>query len=269
MIIANVDMKKSILKIDNTIEFIDEDLLLDGLNIAYLHQFFGDDAGWFFQQFLKMAYSFICTREFYLSFDCDCLLIRDLKININKPFLNAMPIKIDINHPYFATIQKLLNIKIDSAHQYMCEFMIFNKNIMQDLCKVLNPRDSTLFYEPIIRLVSKNRDKYSFSEFETYANFALAYDVYDFTYIPVYRCGGRFYDKIPTLQDSLLRDFAKVYYLLQFNHWDKPVWFAKILHNKFLRKILGFKNLMRIYYYFGFYKKDFKNILMENNSEDK
>lgn len=259
-------MKESVLRIDSKIEFIDEDLLLDGLNIAYLRKFFDDDAGWFFQQFLKMAYSFICKREFYLSFDADCLLIRDLKID--KVFLNAMPTKIDINHPYFMTIQKLLNIKIDIAHQYMCEFMIFNKNIMQDLCKALNANNPTLFYEPIIRLVSSNKDKYSFSEFETYANFALSYDVYDIRYIPVYRCGGRFYSEIPSMSDSLLKDFAKVYYLLQFNHWDKPVSFAKILHNRFLRKILGFKNLMRIYYYFGFYKRDFKNI-DGKNSEDK
>lgn len=205
-----------------------------------------------------MAYSFVCDSNIYLSFDSDCLLIKELEIDINKPFLNQLPADIPLNHPYFQTIRELLNIDVDYKVQYMCEFMIFNKFIMQDLCKTLNPCNSYRFYDPILKLIKYDDKKYSFSEFETYGNFAKQYKLYTYKYYPVYRCGGRFYDSIPNLDDPLVKDFATTYYILQFNHWDSIVPFARILNNNFIRKIIGFKNLMRIYYYAGFYKRDFQ-----------
>lgn len=207
-----------------------------------------------------MAYSFQTTKDFYLSWDCDSLLIRELHIDTNKPFLNALPIKIPTNHPYYNTIRKISNISIDNNHQFMCEFMLFNTAIMQDLCTSINPKNPKEFYIPIINAVNIDDTRYSFSEFETYANFALSYNKYQLCFYPVYRCGGRFYDEIPNLNEPLLKDFATTYYTLQFNHWDSKVTFAKLLHNKTLRRIIGFKNLMRIYYYGGFYKRDFQNI---------
>lgn len=254
-------MKYSVKKINNNIEFIDEDNLIKNLNFKKVESLLIDStsSGWFFQQFLKMAYSFVSDNEFYLSWDCDSLLIRKLDINLDNVFLNALPAKIAPNHPYYNTINKLLNIKINNKIQFMCEFMIFNKSIMKNLCDSLNPQNTKEFYIPIINIVNSNNKIYSFSEFETYANYALNYNLYKLLYYPVYRCGGRFYDKVPSLDDPLVKDFAKTYYVLQFNHWDKKVTFAKVLHNKALRKIIGFKNLMRIYYYLGFYKRDFQH----------
>lgn len=244
------------------VSFIDEDSLLDNLTFKTIHSTLLDPrpCGWFFQQFLKMAYSFVCQKEFYLSWDCDSLLIKEFTINLDSVFLNALPARISPNHPYYNTFTTLLNLKFNNNYQFMCEFMIFNKSIMQDLCKTLNQKQPQYFYQPIISLVNKDSKTYSFSEFETYANFVLNHykDTYQLQFYPVYRCGARFFKEIPSLDNALVRDFGKTYYMLQFNHWDNPVPFARILHNQTLRKIIGFKNLMRIYFYGGFYKRDFK-----------
>ncbi|RDU64777.1 DUF6492 family protein [Helicobacter sp. MIT 14-3879] len=264
VVIANRELKNKVKQINTNIEFINEDSLIENLTYKHIESMLIDSkpTGWFFQQFLKMAYCFISYDDFYLSWDCDSLLIK--KLHISNVFLNALPIYIKPNHPYYTTINKLLDIKIDNNHQFMCEFMIFNKNIMRDLCSKLNPKNTKEFYKPIIDLVNIDNKIYSFSEFETYANYAINnYDIYKLSYYPVYRCGGRFYDKIPPLDEPLVKDFAKTYYVLQFNHWDKKVPFAKILHNKTLRKIIGFKNLMRIYYYSGLYKKDFNLLALQ------
>lgn len=254
--IASKEIKEDILNLG--IGFLDEDSLLTNLSFTKIKSLLLDSThtGWFFQQFLKMAYSFVCKEEFYLSWDCDSLLIKEMVID--KPFLNALPAKIPINHPYYNTIRELLDVSLDNTKQFMCEFMLFNKPIIQNLCEALNKQNKEEFYLPILDLVNKDNKTFSFSEFETYGNYALKYHMYELRFYPIYRCGGRFYHEIPSLEDELLKEFAKTYYLLQFNHWDNIKPYAKILRNRFLRKLVGFKNLMRIYYYGGFYKRDFK-----------
>ena len=202
-----------------------------------------------------MAYAFICKEEFYLVWDSDSLLIRELIIDLENPFLNAIPHSIDSNHPYINTMHELLNINRKCKYQFMCEFMLFKKSIMLDLISKLGGKE---FYIPILNKAISNPKKYSFSEFETYARFSLSANIYELKYYPVYRCGARFFASIPNLNNALIKEFAKTYYTIQFNHWDRKVAFAKIIENKILLSIFGLKNLMRIYYYFGFYNKDTK-----------
>lgn len=258
VVIANNKIRDIVESINNRIIFIDEDNLINGLDTTKIKNCIdnkGINYAWYFQQFLKMAYAFICKEEFYLVWDSDSLLIRELLIDLQNPFLNALPHSIDSNHPYINTMHELLNITRKCKYQFMCEFMLFKKSIMLDLISKLGGKE---FYIPILNKAISNPNKYSFSEFETYARFSLSTNIYELKYYPVYRCGGRFFDSIPRLDNELIKKFSKTYYTIQFNHWDRKVKFAKILENKILMSIFGFKNIMRIYYYFGFYKRDTK-----------
>lgn len=258
VVIANLKMKSNIESINNRIIFIDEDNLINGLDTTKIKNCIdnkGINYAWYFQQFLKMAYAFICKEEFYLVWDSDSLLIRELLIDLQSPFLNALPHSIDSNHPYINTMHELLNINRKCKYQFMCEFMLFKKSIMLDLIAKLGEKE---FYIPILNKAISNPKKYSFSEFETYARFSLSTNIYELKYYPVYRCGARFFASIPDLNNALIKEFAKTYYTIQFNHWDRKVAFAKIIENKILMSIFGLKNLMRIYYYFGFYNRDTK-----------
>ena len=71
VIIGSDDIKDYIENIKN-IKFIDENQLFNGLDIQKIKKILIEKtksdqrAGWYFQQFLKMSYSFICEEEYYL-----------------------------------------------------------------------------------------------------------------------------------------------------------------------------------------------------------
>ena len=70
-----------------SIEFLDEDTIafFNVNTIKHLLQNRGASpqrAGWYFQQFIKMQYSFICKNNYYLIWDADTIPIS--KINLLK-----------------------------------------------------------------------------------------------------------------------------------------------------------------------------------------
>ncbi|WP_343286592.1 DUF6492 family protein [Helicobacter sp. 12S02634-8] len=212
--------------------------------------------GWFFQQFLKMSFYQIAPSDIYMSFDADCFLIRDLVID--NIFFNVLDGNLPSNHPYIATNKILLELPNFHHMQFMSEFMIFQSPILKELIARMEQNKHN-FFENILRIIGQDPLGLSFSEFECYANYCLAHQKggYHLRQLPVLRIGGRFFESIDQVDNQVLKDFAKHYYMLQFNHWDKLSPYAKWIQNKTLRKILGVKNLLRIYHKTGQYKRDF------------
>lgn len=98
---------------DPRVRFVCEDSLYEGMTFARIKTILeqrdpgaGRRTGWYFQQFLKMAYALCCEAKAYLVWDGDTLPLRKLTFEENGKYL--FNLKEEYHLPYFATMQKLI-----------------------------------------------------------------------------------------------------------------------------------------------------------------
>lgn len=133
--------------------------------------------GWYFQQFLKMAYAFNCSNEYYLVWDVDTVPIKNIKMfKNNKPVFHM---KNEYHKPYFITLDKLTNGEIvkKTKKSFISEHMLINTKIMRELVSYFkNINNKYEFWENILDSINLSDLSYSgFSEFESYGNYVLTY----------------------------------------------------------------------------------------------
>lgn len=217
-LLENLPVKKIILIGDKNIQqeiknlnyvtFLDENQIIDGLslkNIQFLKKnISGNDrrSGWYFQQFLKMAYARISTSEYYLIWDADTIPINKIKFfdDKEKPYLSYRNyVKSDICYN-IAQSKLLINeqIKKQSYCSFITEHMLIKTEIMKDLLHKIECNTNisgTSFYEKILNSIPLRYINLSgFSEFETYAAFTL-----------------KFYPEVYTLRKWINLRTAKIY----------------------------------------------------------
>ncbi|MCR5595686.1 MAG: DUF6492 family protein [Lachnospiraceae bacterium] len=130
--------------------------------------------GWYYQQFLKMAYAYICDEEYYISWDSDTLPLRKIKMfnDKGKPYLDT---KAEYNPGYFRTIRNLFGLEKAYERSFIAEHMLFNKEYMLELINEISALklDGDTFYEKIFHAIDIDNMKLGFSEFETYGTWLL------------------------------------------------------------------------------------------------
>ncbi|MCR5339089.1 MAG: DUF6492 family protein [Lachnospiraceae bacterium] len=123
--------------------------------------------GWYYQQFLKMAYCRHCSQEYYLCWDIDTLPLRPISmIHANgKPIFD---VKWEYIPYYFEMIGDLLGIGRCIEQSFISEHMLFRAEFMKAMLEEIERRDlpGDHFYEKIISCIKHPR--MGFSEFETY-----------------------------------------------------------------------------------------------------
>ena len=166
--------------------------------------------GWYYQQFLKMQYAFLCKDEYYMVWDGDTIPCR--KINMfqdgtDKPYFDM---KHEYHAEYFETMGEILpGFRKVIQRSFISEHMLIRADIMRELCSEIENNDSIpgdKFWEKIINAIPEEKIQDSaFSEFETYGTFvALKHmDVYALREWHSFRQGGTFFN-INTISD---RDF--------------------------------------------------------------
>ncbi|MCR5338412.1 MAG: hypothetical protein K6E75_07625 [Lachnospiraceae bacterium] len=123
--------------------------------------------GWYYQQFLKMQYSFISEDQYYLSWDIDTLPLVEVEMlhESEKPIFDT---KKEYVPTYFKLTEKLFGFGKILDDSFVSEHMLFHTSYMQEMIKEIEglPVDGKKFYEKIISAIEEpNR---GFSEFETY-----------------------------------------------------------------------------------------------------
>lgn len=170
------DLKDGIFE-DRDISFVSETELVpfDRVKAAYEKVKPSDPSttvssvNWYYQQFLKMAYSLVCHDEYYLCWDSDTLPLR--KINMfcddGRPYLD---IKTEFQNSYFVTIQKLFGFSKLISKSFVSEHMLFKCEFMIEMIGEIEatPFKGDAFYEKILSAVGTENLKLGFSEFETY-----------------------------------------------------------------------------------------------------
>ncbi len=225
-------LPKTLLNHENC-TIIDENALIDGLTKEAIETMFCNmgrnpmRAGWYYQQFLKMAFALsdYCDTEYYLSWDSDTLPLRKIDF-FNPDGRPLFTMKTERHMPYFVAIERLLNIKKFNDRSFIAENMLFNKAVMQDLINQIQSNcqiDGHMWYEKIIcALVPESVSFMGFSEFETYGNFCQ--NIYPKLYkertLPSFRCGaliqGRF------VSDKILEQLSFDQATVSFEIYDRP-----------------------------------------------
>lgn len=212
---------------------IDENSLLDGMTIGSIKKMFSElnrtkiGAGWYFQQFLKMAFSLsdYCDTDYYLSWDSDTIPLRKIDFfdESGNPYFTM---KSEHHVPYFIAIQRLLDITNYNSHSYIAENMMFNKSIMIELINRIESNsqlEGNTWYEKIVyALVPESVSCMGFSEFETYGNYCLNYHpgFYEERTLPSFRAGGLIQGRF--VSDRILKQLSFDQATASFEIYDRP-----------------------------------------------
>lgn len=212
---------------------IDENSLLDGMTIGSIKELYSQlnrtkiGVGWYFQQFLKMAFSLsdYCDTDYYLSWDSDTIPLRKIDFfNENgKPYFTM---KSECHKPYFVAIERLLGITKTNNRSYIAENMLFNKGIMVELISRIQSNDQlkgSYWYEKIIyALEPESVSPMGFSEFETYGTYCLNFypGFYNERTLPSFRKGGLVQGRF--VSERILKQLSFDQAIATFEIYDRP-----------------------------------------------
>lgn len=219
--------------LSNEIEFKNENDIFDGLSYStvadILYQRCGKKrrTGWYLQQFIKLAYSYICDDKYYLVWDADTIPLKRITFTENDKVL--FNLKDEYNKPYFRTMNKLFNVKKSKIvkQSFISEHMLFDKTIVIKMLDEICSNDNLFgknFYEKILYSIrKKDLNKSGFSEFETYGtyNYKNNVDHVKFRSLNTLRHGKVFLGENPS--DELLLWAAKDFDTISFEKYDKPL----------------------------------------------
>jgi hypothetical protein len=203
----------------DNVTVLDENEILDGLTYETIQQFNNRKTGWYFQQFLKMAYARLCTQNWYLIFDGDTVPVVPLQFlcGDNKGVFIQ---KGEYYEPYFNMLNKLFDGQVGRGvdFSFIAETMLVRRDIMLELVARIEANDKlpgTTFYEKILHSVtSAGLSGCDFSEYETYGNYVYTFhrDAYTARPIRSFREAMKFFGTIPErhILDYLSRDYETV-----------------------------------------------------------
>lgn len=215
---------------DLGVEFIQEDTLIEGMTLknikARIEERLGNGkrAGWYFQQFLKLAYAYVCEDEYYIVWDADTVPLHKIPhMTDGHPVFTK---KEEMEPAYFETLDRLFDgeVKRCGEFSFICENMIMNVRIMKEMLEdIMNQPglQGDSFWERILSAVSdENLPGSGFSEFETYGNYVMTYypELYRLRTLRGMRKGAEFFGMSPSHKQ--LEWAAKSYDTIAFERWS-------------------------------------------------
>lgn len=175
--------------------------------------------GWYYQQFLKMQYSYLCRDSYYMVWDGDTIPCKTFEI-FGAGDIPYFDLKREYHEEYFVTLAKLFpGMQKCMEPSFISEHMLINSGFMKQMIAEIEENKECrgkYFYEKIIYAIDREKlTSNSFSEFETYGTWV--WNRYPYAYQlrtwHSFRYGGQFFDP-DTISDSdyewLGRDFAAI-----------------------------------------------------------
>jgi len=207
--------------------------------------------GWYYQQFLKMQYAYICEDEYYMSWDGDTIPCRPFSMftaDTEQPYFDM---KHEYHALYFETLEKLLpGMHKCVQKSFISEHMLFNCNLMKQLIEKIESNNNipgNKFWEKIINAIPAEQIAQSaFSEFETYGTFVAFTNpyLYKLREWHSFRLGAEFFNP-ETISDRDFNWLGKDFQAISFeknqsvreNHvnlFDNPEYQKKVSARKML-----------------------------------
>ncbi len=208
--------------------------------------------GWYYQQFLKMQYAFMCKDEYYMVWDGDTVPCRPINMFSSETGQPYIDLKHEFHPEYFETLGKILpGFKKVIERSFISEHMLMKCDIMKNLIADIEKNEELegeKFWEKIINAIEPDKifDS-SFSEFETYGTYvALRYPaVYKLRDWHSFRMGAMFFD-LNTICDRDFEWLSKDFDAISFekgqevredhkNFFDNPEYQEKLSAKKMLQ----------------------------------
>ena len=200
VIICQKNLFYNIIKICKECILINENEVYENLNLMNIRKLLPslkERAGWYFQQFVKMAYYNISKNDYYLVWDSDTILLNNITffspIN-NKPYFTM---KKEYYKSYFETLKTILGLGKTNPRSFISEHMMINKYIMKEMINNIEMNKSLKgdnFFEKIINSIKPKNIFLGFSEYESYGTYVYKYyrDEYEYRSLRTCRHGYSF-----------------------------------------------------------------------------
>jgi len=201
---------QNILDSTPSVFLLDEDKIIgDNIDLHFIQSVFQKRigshkrAGWYFQQFLKMA---ACNLQdiasHYLIWDSDTLMLSPISFfnEEGRVFINP---KTENHKPYFDLMVDIIGLKKQVDFSFISEHFMIRKSYMRELIAVLgkNAPNNTSWVEFILGSINdKDLPCSGFSEYETYGNFIASNhkESYICRHIKSRRYGTKHYGTYPS-----------------------------------------------------------------------
>jgi hypothetical protein len=241
VIAPSKDCKKMQRKLGRQAQIIPEDEFISGMNIQQLRRLaifgFPKNAGWYFQQFLKLQFAFVePADDFYLIWDADTIPLRPMRFfdsNGRMLLTKAM----EYHAPYFETYRRLFNADPNREFSFISQHMLVQKSIAREMLEKIERQTAgnENWAWKIMRSLPPIDDLHLFSEFETYGHYVKNNHPARVAFVERvwWRFGSEFTGgKIPSERDleKLARDY-------EFVSFEKAARGLRLLAKNFLNKI--------------------------------
>lgn len=207
VIISSAKMRE-LIEPEDEVVFLDEDKLCQGLSFDSIRTFFAGKqmglslTGWYLQQFLKLAYAFVCRDEYYLVWDADTVPLHKISMIEQKTGTPYFDMKPEYIREYFNTIYDLTGMKKVEPESFIAEHMLFCTRIVRQMIMYIEQNPFVYgrkFFEKILNAADYSSNVFAFSEFELYGTFCqyVYPGMYKKRHLRSMRCGKMFLGDAP------------------------------------------------------------------------
>ena len=190
-VVGPLKYKDHILKKSKNVCFVDGNTVVDSVSKESIESWMTEqgwsskNSGWLFQQIIKMG---MCRHpgisDYYLCWDADTYLLNPIRFfSDNKKQLVTQRKSFGGRTTYYKAVKKLFNIEKRVNFSYIKPFMIFDKNIMNEMLEYIenNKKYSGNWAHKITKVSGSDC---CWSEFEAYGIFLDKYYSEKVCYIP-------------------------------------------------------------------------------------
>lgn len=248
--IGNEKVQEIIEEENLPVKYINEDHLYNSLNYSNVKNALcarteeknvSKRTGWYFQQFLKMAYCMISEEDTYLVWDSDTIPTHNVAMYLESG-KKVFDVKTEYHEPYFNTLGVLIpDLKKNNSYSFISEHMLIDKAIMSELIEKIEGNsniEGLFFWEKIINAIEKKElGKSGFSEFETYGTFCEFFypNLYEIRKWSSFREGTVFFEN--NLEEEKIRKLSKVYDAISFEKHESHMKLKRIFCHKFFQNL--------------------------------
>ncbi len=246
---------------DSRIEYINENEIYSQMKFENIKKILegicgtGRRTGWYFQQFLKMAYATLCKDEYYLIWDGDTVPVRTIEFfdkKTNQPLLGYREHE-KCDKPFYPVMDKLLPNKLlhkTAEESYICEHLLVNCDVMRNLISDIENNNSLkgcYFFEKILYAIPKRYINLSgFSEFEVYSTYVQRKypQLYKERFWKNLRNGKTYFGNKPTA--SQYKWASEEFVSLSLEDFNTQYLISRLLCSGFFQRKFRFATIYRI-----------------------
>lgn len=241
VIAPNPDCDQMRSRLGHRAEIIPENEFIPGMNIGQLRSLkmfgFPKNAGWYFQQFLKLQFAFVePDNDFYLIWDADTIPLRRMCF-FNSDGKMLLTKATEYHRPYFETYHRLFNADAHREFSFISQHMPVQKSLVREmLLKIGNDRDGKQHWAwKVMASLPAINDLHLFSEFETCGHYMKNFHPERVAFVarPWWRFGTDSANGKPPSEE----DLKKLAENFEFASFEKAAQGLRLLAKRLLGKI--------------------------------